>query len=141
MRGGAPNDHDDLERAAECARGACDGEAELHFRLRAFSASPSFGALRRLADALSRTQHLEMAAEAWRYVARARPLDAEACAAADSAETRLSQRSSPPAAPAEGPECGTAPHSSNAENGRPSGVYRSHEAPTQEADPKSRKHL
>lgn len=128
----APTEPEDLELAAQCARDARDDEAELHFRLRAFSVAPSFGALRRLADALSRSEHLEMAAEAWRYIARACPLDAGARAEAQTAQTRLSSRV---------PACGIEPHNQGEADGRVSGVYRSHDAPAQGTDPKSRKHL
>lgn len=141
MRLHAADDCEDLELAAECARDASDGEAELHFRMRAFRAAPSFGALRRLADALSRTHHLEMAAEAWRYLARACPRDAEACAAAQHAAERLTERDEPSDMRLPASECGTPPHISDTENGRPSGVYRSQNAPTQGSDSKSRKHL
>ena len=137
----AADECEDLELAAQCAHEASDDEAELHFRMRAFRAAPSFGALRRLADALSRTQHLEMAAEAWRYLARACPRDAQACAAAQHAAERLTEREAGADMQLPAFECGTPAHSGSGENGRPSGVYRSQDASTQENDPKSRKHL
>jgi tetratricopeptide (TPR) repeat protein len=84
-----PDNCEFLELAAECANGASQCELELSFRMRAFTTSPNFAALRRLADVLGRTGHWEMAAEAWLNVARARPLDDQAFAEAAVALGRL----------------------------------------------------
>jgi hypothetical protein len=134
-----PNNVEFLELAADCSHGACDKEAELRFRMRAFSASPAFGALRKLADVLSRTGRWEMAAEAWLHVARARPLDAQAFAEAASALCR--QQRYDLAAGSWECACRIQPHNEDYAAGHADAVRRSMLRTTQGSSPKGRRQL
>ena len=134
-----PNNVEFLELAAECSAGASDSESELRFRMRAFSVTPTFGALRKLAAVLSRTRRWEMAAEAWLHVARARPLDAQAFAEAASALGLLERfelaMSSWECA------CRIQPHNEDYARGYADALRRSAARTPQGSDPKGRRQL
>ncbi|HEY2734243.1 MAG TPA: hypothetical protein VGI70_09670, partial [Polyangiales bacterium] len=127
-----------LELAAECANGRDQSEAELSFRMRAFSAAPNFAALRRLADVLSRTGRYEIAAEAWLHVARARPLDAQAFAEAARSLTKLERHGL--AAAAWDCACRIQPHNAVYANEYADALRRSAGSPAQGSAAKGRRH-
>jgi tetratricopeptide (TPR) repeat protein len=134
-----PNNVEFLELAADYSHGASDKEAELRFRMRAFSAAPAFGALRKLADVLSRTGHWEMAAEAWLHVARARPLDAQAFAEAGAALCR--QQRYDLAAGSWECACRIQPHNEDYAAGHADAVQQSVLRTPQGSSPKGRRQL
>ncbi|HEX4354292.1 MAG TPA: hypothetical protein VHZ95_15290 [Polyangiales bacterium] len=134
-----PNNCEFLELAAECANGAAQNEAELSFRMRAFSAAPNFTALRRLADVLSRTGRHEIAAEAWLHVARARPLDAQAFAEAARALVKLERHGL--AAAAWECACRIQPHNAAYASEHADSLRRSADSPAQGSEAKGRRQL
>ncbi|MET0388583.1 MAG: hypothetical protein ABW321_21610 [Polyangiales bacterium] len=66
-----------------------EDQVELDSCRHQFTAAPSFGTLRKLAELWLRTEHWELAAQAFLHVARARPSDAQAFAGAAEALTHL----------------------------------------------------
>jgi hypothetical protein len=66
-----------------------NAEADLRLCELEFNRAPSFARLQRLAQALTRCEHWERAAQAWLHVARARQHDSAAFAAAADAFNRL----------------------------------------------------
>jgi len=134
-----PNNVEFLELAADCSHGVSDGEAELHFRMRAFSVAPTFGSLRKLAAVLSSTARWEMAAEAWLNVARARPLDAQAFAEAGAALCQLERYRL--AVNSWECACRIQPHNEAYANAHADALQKSGLQTAQGSNPKSRKQL
>jgi hypothetical protein len=134
-----PNNVEFLELAAECSRGDSDSEAELRFRMRAFSVAPTFSALRKLAAVLSQTKRWEMAAEAWLHVARARPLDAQAFAEAAKALGRSERHGL--AMNSWECACRIQPHNEDYATGYAEALQRSAPQTPQDSDPNNRRQL
>jgi tetratricopeptide (TPR) repeat protein len=134
-----PDNVEFLELAADWSHGASDREAELRFRMRAFSVAPNFGSLRRLAAVLSSTARWDMAAEAWLHVARARPLDAHAFAEAAAALYQLERFQL--AANSWECACRIQPHNEDYTNAHANALRRSEEQTAQGSGPKGRKQL
>jgi tetratricopeptide (TPR) repeat protein len=134
-----PNNVEFLELAADWSHGACDAEAELRFRMRAFSAVPTFSSLRKLAAVLSSTARWEMAAEAWLHVARARPLDAHAFAEGAAALYELARYQL--AANSWECACRIQPHNEDYANAHANALGRSQQQIPQGSSPKGRSQL
>lgn len=66
-------------------------EEQLRSCMKAFSAAPSFTNLRRLAELWEGEERWSLCAQAWLHVTNARPHDAQACAHAAVALSRLAQ--------------------------------------------------
>jgi len=73
----------------EAQENQAEAQAQLNSCRLAWRAAPSFRTLRELAELWGRTEHWELAAEAWMHIARACPSDARAMACAAGALNRL----------------------------------------------------